>query len=114
MKIKWYGHSCFLLTDSNGSTVLTDPCDPSYGYEIPPMHADIVTISHEHNDHNNISILRGNTEIIRTRANTMSRAFISRVLKLYMIAAAVRFAAKTPCLFTTLMICAYFIAAISA
>lgn len=66
MKIKWYGHSCFLLTDSNGSTVLTDPCDPSYGYEIPPMHADIVTISHEHNDHNNISILRGNTEIIRT------------------------------------------------
>ena len=32
MKIKWYGHSCFLLTDSNGSTVLTDPCDPSYGY----------------------------------------------------------------------------------
>ena len=87
MKIKWYGHSCFLLTDSNGSTVLTDPCDPSYGYEIPPMHADIVTISHEHNDHNNISIL---------------------------IAAAVRFAAKTPCLFTTWMICAYFIAAISA
>lgn len=66
MKIKWYGHSCFLLTDSNGSTVLTDPCDPSYGYEIPPMHADIVTISHEHNDHNNISILRGNTEIIRS------------------------------------------------
>ena len=50
MKIKWYGHSCFLLTDSNGSTVLTDPCDPSYGYEIPPMHADIVTISHEHNE----------------------------------------------------------------
>ena len=46
MKIKWYGHSCFLLTDSNGGTVLTDPCDPSYGYEIPPMHADIVTISH--------------------------------------------------------------------
>ena len=34
MKIKWYGHSCFLLTDSNGSTVLTDPCDPSYGYEM--------------------------------------------------------------------------------
>lgn len=114
MKIKWYGHSCFLLTDSNGSTVLTDPCDPSYGYEIPPMHADIVTISHEHNDHNNISILRGNTEIIRSPGEyNVKGIHITGVETLHdRSGGALR--GKTPCLFTTWMICAYFIAAISA
>lgn len=52
MIIKWLGHSCFMLTDSNGVRILTDPCDPPTGYDIPPQQADAVTASHGHHDHN--------------------------------------------------------------
>ncbi len=53
MKIKWLGHSAFLLTESTGITVLTDPFDPDmvgYGFTAPTV--DIVTVSHGHADHN--------------------------------------------------------------
>ncbi|MCH5278411.1 MAG: MBL fold metallo-hydrolase [Christensenellaceae bacterium] len=65
MQIKWYGHSSFLLTDSNGVRILTDPCAPGYGYELPSIEADAVTVSHDHKDHNYISIVTGSTTIIR-------------------------------------------------
>lgn len=66
MNIKWYGHSCFLLTDNNGTRILTDPCDPSYGYDLPEIQADAVTVSHDHNDHNYVRIAKGEPQIIRS------------------------------------------------
>ncbi len=53
MKIKWLGHSSFLLTESTGISLLTDPFDPEmvgYGFAAPDV--DIVTVSHSHADHN--------------------------------------------------------------
>lgn len=55
MKIKWLGHSSFVLTESTGTTVLTDPFDPEMvGYDAPAQKVDIVTMSHGHADHNYI------------------------------------------------------------
>lgn len=52
MKIKYLGHSSFLLTESTGTSVLTDPYDAEFvGYDYKPPHADIVTVSHDHADH---------------------------------------------------------------
>lgn len=59
MKIKWLGHACFLLTSSSGAKVLTDPFDEQVGYELPAVKADIVTTSHDHYDHNHVSIVKG-------------------------------------------------------
>ncbi|CUH96794.1 hypothetical protein P22_2905 [Propionispora sp. 2/2-37] len=59
MKIKWLGHSCFLLTADNGVKVLTDPFDSSVGYAVPQVTADIVSTSHDHFDHNNIEAAQG-------------------------------------------------------
>lgn len=59
MEVKWYGHSCFLLTGSSGVRVLMDPPDASTGYRIEPMQADIVTSSHSHYDHNNFALAQG-------------------------------------------------------
>ncbi len=59
MKIKWLGHSCFLLTAANGVRVLTDPFDSSVGYEVPQVAADIVSTSHDHSDHNYTQAVQG-------------------------------------------------------
>jgi L-ascorbate metabolism protein UlaG (beta-lactamase superfamily) len=59
VKIKWLGHSCFLLTADDGVRVLTDPFDSSVGYKVPEVAADIVSTSHEHHDHSYIQAVQG-------------------------------------------------------
>ncbi len=67
MIITWLGHSCFKLQDkagTDGVTVVTDPYNKEVGLKVPNIEADIVTISHDHVDHNNTDALRGNPFII--------------------------------------------------
>lgn len=59
MKIKWLGHSCFLITGGNGVRILTDPFDETVGYQLPAVEADIVTSSHDHFDYNHIRVVKG-------------------------------------------------------
>lgn len=70
MKIKWLGHSCFMITSDTGIKIITDPYatggDLSYG-EIKET-ADIVIVTHEHNDHNNVAAIQGNPEVVRGAA----------------------------------------------
>ncbi|NLG97684.1 MAG: MBL fold metallo-hydrolase [Chloroflexi bacterium] len=63
MKIKWLGHSCFLLTSANGLRLLTDPFNEKVRFPLPEVEADVVTVSHQHFDHNNTSIVRGSPKI---------------------------------------------------
>ncbi len=68
MKIKWLGHASFLITSDIGIKIITDPYTPggfrvNYG-EIKES-ANIVTVSHEHGDHNNAAAVQGNPEVIR-------------------------------------------------
>jgi L-ascorbate metabolism protein UlaG (beta-lactamase superfamily) len=65
MTISWYGHSCFKISNQGGHlTIITDPFDKSIGLIPPHGNADIVTVSHDHNDHNNIKAISGNPFII--------------------------------------------------
>ncbi|MEK7097348.1 MAG: MBL fold metallo-hydrolase [Patescibacteria group bacterium] len=67
MYITWLGHSCFKLQDKTGSdavTVVTDPFDKTIGLKVPSLEADIVTISHDHYNHNNKSAIRGTPFIV--------------------------------------------------
>lgn len=64
MKIKWYGHSCFLMTAGNGARFLTDPCDPGVGYTLKHIETDVVTVSHGHHDHNYLDAVMGNPEVL--------------------------------------------------
>lgn len=51
MIITWLGHSSFLIEDSHGRKVLTDPFDKSVGYKLFEGDVDLVTVSHHHFDH---------------------------------------------------------------
>ena len=63
MKTRWFGHSCFYLTSKSGTRILTDPFAESVGYKVPDVEADIVTVSHNHYDHNNIQATKGKFEV---------------------------------------------------
>lgn len=63
MNIIWYGQSCFKII-SNSLVIVTDPFDKSIGLSPPRIQAEIVTISHPHYDHNNISAISGSPFII--------------------------------------------------
>ncbi|NUM25855.1 MAG: MBL fold metallo-hydrolase [Candidatus Buchananbacteria bacterium] len=58
MFINWHGQSCFKLVGDK-TTVITDPFDNSIGLRAPRLAGDIVTISHDHGDHNNVEGVKG-------------------------------------------------------
>ncbi|MBD5092594.1 MAG: MBL fold metallo-hydrolase [Clostridiales bacterium] len=68
MKLTWLGHSAFRLEESTGTTVVTDPYHSSVGFEMPKVDADVVTVSHNHDDHNNIEGVNGKTVLSRAGA----------------------------------------------
>lgn len=60
-KLTWFGQACFLLETAAGTRILMDPISKGIGYEVPQgFKADIVTISHEHSDHNNVGFVTAN------------------------------------------------------
>jgi len=77
MKIKWLGHASFMITSETGTKIITDPYvtaeNLNYG-EIKES-ADIVTVSHEHGDHSNVSGVRGNPEAVRGTAKVKGIEF---------------------------------------
>jgi len=67
MKVKWLGHSAFVITSDTGIKIITDPyaTDDRLSYGEIKESADIVITSHDHSDHNNVVAVRGNPEIVR-------------------------------------------------
>ena len=63
MNIIWYGQSCFKIQNKD-ITLITDPFDKSIGLRPPYGSADVVTISHDHFDHNNYGVIKNNPFII--------------------------------------------------
>ncbi|MCD8200926.1 MAG: MBL fold metallo-hydrolase [Clostridia bacterium] len=65
MYIRHLGHSCFLMKNAGGVTVITDPYEAkSVGAPKINEKADIVTVSHEHYDHNAVDEVRGKYSLI--------------------------------------------------
>ena len=59
-------HSCFEV--GNSATVVIDPHDGrSIGVKPPSLRADIVLISHDHFDHNAISVVRGDYVLVKDK-----------------------------------------------
>jgi len=69
MKIKWLGHASFMITSDTGIKIITDPyvTGGNLSYNEIKESADIVTVSHEHFDHNNVAAVQGNPKIIKDK-----------------------------------------------
>ena len=59
IELGWYGHSTFTIKSPEGLLILTDPCGPDTGYTPPPPDIDLVTVSHNHFDHNQVQLVKG-------------------------------------------------------
>ncbi len=64
MEIKFLGHSSFEIKGKD-VTVVTDPFDPrKVGLPFPKIESDILTVSHDHSDHNYIEGVGGDPFLI--------------------------------------------------
>jgi L-ascorbate metabolism protein UlaG (beta-lactamase superfamily) len=70
MIIQYYGHSCFKITTKPAGrgqgdiSIFLDPFDKSIGLRPPQGQADLVLVSHDHQDHNNVAVLKGEPSVI--------------------------------------------------
>jgi L-ascorbate metabolism protein UlaG (beta-lactamase superfamily) len=64
MDITYLGHSSFRIRGKN-AVVVTDPYSPDVGLKFPRhIEADIVTVSHDHGDHNAVSQVEGSPYVV--------------------------------------------------
>jgi len=68
MQIIWKGQSCFQIITSQGKNhqvnIIIDPFDESTGLRIPKLEADVLLVTHQHSDHNNVKAVAGNPFLI--------------------------------------------------
>jgi L-ascorbate metabolism protein UlaG (beta-lactamase superfamily) len=64
VEIKWFGHSFFQITTSQGTRIITDPFGPM-GFPMPEVWPHVVTVGREHGNHNNIGLAKGNPVVLR-------------------------------------------------
>ena len=63
--LTWFGQATFVLKTSTGLNSLLDPAGLGTGYDIPEQSGiDLVTVSHEHSDHNDVSLASGSPTIL--------------------------------------------------
>jgi len=62
MEITFLGHSCFRIKGKK-NIIITDPfAEGMVGFKMPRVTADIITVSHQHQDHNNIAAVKTTTK----------------------------------------------------
>ena len=57
MDVTWLGHGCFRLR-GRGAAVVTDPYPPAIGLKLARMDAEVVTVSHGHENHSYTQVVR--------------------------------------------------------
>lgn len=64
MDITYLGHASFLLKGKNARVVVDPYSESSMGMKFPKVEADIVTLSHHHDDHNAVEQVGGEPLVI--------------------------------------------------
>lgn len=75
MEIKYLGHASFLIKSKN-ARLITDPFDSQMvGIKLPKIEADVVTISHHHQDHDFMACVSGEPLVIDLPGEYERRGF---------------------------------------
>ena len=70
MQIVWKGQSCFQISTQKSKdsqvNIVIDPFGPELGLRMPNLTADIVLVTHDHPDHDNVKAVGGNPLVINS------------------------------------------------
>jgi L-ascorbate metabolism protein UlaG (beta-lactamase superfamily) len=80
MKIRWNGHACFSLEAKEGR-VITDPFAAEVPYDLPATEADVVTVSHDHFDHNAVDRIEGAPSVVRELGESPASGIVFRGIR---------------------------------
>ena len=88
MKIKFLGHAAFILSSEEGKTILMDPYksgsfDGAVGYKPITEKVDVVTASHDHDDHFCLEGLPEGYEVVKTPGAHEAAGFSIKGVKTY-------------------------------
>lgn len=88
MTVEWLGHASFLITAANGTRILTDPYESgsfggAVGYRRIDRECDIVTVSHEHEDHNWVKGIPGRPTVVKGTGSREVRGITFKGLPLF-------------------------------
>ena len=68
MNITWAGQSCFQINanqkKSGQVNIVIDPFNEKIGLKVPKLEADLLLVTHQHDDHNNVKAVSGNPFLI--------------------------------------------------
>jgi L-ascorbate metabolism protein UlaG (beta-lactamase superfamily) len=68
-KVYFAGQSCFQISVSNSkdnsADIVIDPYDEATGLKLPNLSADILLVTHNHHDHNNIEGIKGEPFMVK-------------------------------------------------
>lgn len=89
VRVKWLGHACFYLKSAEGIRIATDPFGGGMGKSIgfpsikerAEIVADIITVSHEHGDHNavdQVNQVEGGAVVVRKVGKVEAKRIIFR------------------------------------
>jgi len=67
-KVTWYGQAFIAVEAGDGKCVVVDPFDQSFlKYPLPKgLTADVLLVTHEHGDHNNVGLIGGSPLVVRS------------------------------------------------
>lgn len=63
--IRWWGQGMVSIETYWNLTVVIDPYNDKIGYEVPELTADLVLVTHEHGDHNNVEAIQAEPAVRR-------------------------------------------------
>ncbi|MHB0977628.1 MAG: MBL fold metallo-hydrolase [Candidatus Aquicultorales bacterium] len=70
LTLTWFGQSMFLMETTRNSRLVIDPFESSLGKTPPRLEADVVLVTHDHYDHNNVGAI-GGAKVLR-KATSMT------------------------------------------
>ena len=82
MTITWFGQSCFRL-ETKGPSILVDPFSKEIGLRPPRIKDDIVLVSHDHYDHNNLENINPEAFVINSPGEYEKQGVYVRGLNSY-------------------------------
>lgn len=63
--VRWWGQGMVSIETYWNLTVVIDPYGEGIGYTVPELSADLVLVTHEHADHNDVEAVKGEPTVVR-------------------------------------------------